>query len=212
MTPKRKILMAPGFLLGAVLVAIISISPPDAWGQTDGRAGQDQSSCLENNPGKGAITLRGTVAVEMIGFLVIEGEPTTKPIFDVTLRVSKGSVNERFRVSLVANSLQQGPSLISDEEVLCLFLDKSGPNLVSDSIADVQAFDAAILEKFGFDSTWKFIVTSNSLTDAEPLGVDEDGNPVRSNMLIPGTQMTGAVAGQERGSSLADFNFYAVEP
>lgn len=136
-------------ILSAFVVSGIVQGAAAAW--AGGPA--DIPSCVVPNPGSGAIALRGTVAVG-----VQDAATQASTNVDFTLRLERGGALAFFRVSLFTQVYAR-----SNEGILCDLLNDSA------SPAALQ-LRGAILQKFGFRSTSRFVITDKSVSNAEIQG------------------------------------------
>ncbi len=137
-------------IFGAVsIAAVLYVTTSEVWARGGGGS---SPTCLVDNPGSGAIALRGTVAAD-----VTSGIYDSVQDIDLTLSLDKGGVMKFFR-------LHQNLSLVGEDSdtILCRFLDPiANPN------PDVQAFVNQILDAFGFARTRQLVITSKSISNAD---------------------------------------------
>jgi hypothetical protein len=129
-------------ILGSVLAMSINMISEASAGQ--GGVG----ACAVNNPGSGAVAIRGVLAVDVT-------LPSTN---DYLWRFEKSGVANFYRLTIVRPL--QG---MSAEEVVCTGInDPLNPNL------DVMALERKILDKYAPGKT-HLVITDKSVTNAEPL-------------------------------------------
>lgn len=137
-------------------------------------------SCLEKNPGSGALALRGTVAIEVIsafnnGFFNLGSKDV-----NLTLRLERSGVQHFFRLSLFTDI-----DGLSNEEVACRFLNPSDTNIGTIQAA-VAGFVNLILNTFFGPSVTtdnsRLVITSGSISETDTGGTRITGSRNTSNL------------------------------
>jgi len=164
------------------LIALLVALPAAAW--ANGAAG-GAGSCLVDNPGGGAVAVRGAASVLVHDAYVIDstgnivdinfGDVTT----DFTLVLEKGSVAATFRTRLVTPVVG-----LDNENLACRLLN---PEDTSDAgvIAAVTALVEHIRTTFGLRPGGRFVITPTSISGPTP----------SSAMQVPGTTAATNVVG-----------------
>lgn len=141
--------------LGTVSIAAVLCGTTfDAWAR--GGGGDPGASCVVEKKGKGAVVLKGTVAVDITSGVDSGGIQD----IDLTLRLDNNDVPNFFR-------LHQQLSLngLFYETVLCSFLD---PEATGDPDPAVQSFVDQILDAFGLSHDHRLvIILPKSITDVD---------------------------------------------
>jgi hypothetical protein len=170
-----------GLLIGFCAQALAGAGPAEG----------DPPCCLVVNPGTGALSMKGTMALVYT--------PGQVPNLDVTLRLERSGVQHIFRLNIQGVNLKG----MLDEYIVCLILNprETGSPDVQEK---VTFFVNSILSAFftGLDpSDTKLVITRGSISS--PQGVlacsDENADPVYC--LIPETT---------RVSSMGDITIHAV--
>ena len=174
-----------------------------AWGEPSFPA-PGSKTCVVNNPGKGALAIKGTVAVEVVnGF----NAPRSSQDVDFTLRLERSGAQHFFRLHLVTEL-----GAMSNEAIACRMLnpndtdDLDTENVDPDEYVsrDVSTLVNQILTTFDLPGR-RLVITDSSISDAgepEPIPGTETGFP------IPGTYPSQPA--YHRGSSLVNIVIYAV--
>ena len=165
------------------LIALLVAPAADAW--ANGAAG-GAGSCLVDNPGGGAVAVRGAASVLVHDAYEIDtnngnilqinfGSVTT----DFTLVLEKGSVAATFRTRLVTPVVG-----LDNENLACRLLN---PEDTSDAgvIAAVTALVEHIRTTFGLRPGGRFVITPTSISGPTP----------SSAMQVPGTTAATNVVG-----------------
>lgn len=136
-------------------------------------------SCLEKNPGSGALALRGTVAIEVINAFNEVFNLGSKDV-NLTLRLERSGVQHFFRLSLSTDI-----DSLSNEEVACRFLNPSDTNIVTIQVA-VAGFVNLILNTFFGPSVTtdnsRLVITSGSISETDTGGTRITGSRNTSNL------------------------------
>ena len=166
---------------------------PLVWAGGAG-GGIQQASCQVENPGGGALMLKGTATV-------INDASEEVPTAEVTIRLERSGVLRFYRLLLPKNSVAD----LTNEEIACRFLNPEDTNDPY-TIAAVNAFvDNILSEFFGLSSEYyKLVITRKSITNTDgPVG---DEIPAWNPDLDPPD-----FEGTYRWSSVSDILIYAVE-
>ena len=164
------------------LIALLVAPAADAW--ANGAAG-GAGSCLVDNPGGGAVAVRGAASVLVHDAYVIDTDGNIQQInfgsvkTDFTLVLEKGSVAATFRTRLVTPVVG-----LDNENLACRLLN---PEDTSDAgvIAAVTALVEHIRTTFGLRPGGRFVITPTSISGPTP----------SSAMQVPGTTAATNVVG-----------------
>jgi len=164
------------------LIALLAAPAADAW--ANGAAG-GAGSCLVDNPGGGAVAVRGAASVLVHDAYAIHADGTILEIHfgplatDFTLVLEKGSVAATFRTRLVT------PVVGLDNENLACRLLNPADTSQSDVVAAVTALVEHIRTTFGLRPGGRFVITPTSISGPTP----------SSAMQVPGTTAATNVVG-----------------
>jgi len=164
-------------LLLAIAVAAVCALTLEA--SANGAGGGGAAPCVVTAPGRGAIPIIAVAAVTIEAAYApssTEGDPPTLlspvPAVDVTLRVWKPSrrlplVFQAFRLQLTNVNITD---FLSNEALACLFLDPAAaPADRPDIASSVTGFVQAIATFLGIPPVTRFVITSKSIRNTEPV-------------------------------------------
>lgn len=200
-------------ILTVLIITMAGFFPghiPECFAGASPAAGDD--CCVVENPGNGALALKGTIAIEYTW-------KTAAGVFvgdlDVLLRLSKGQGGDVkfFRLNLLGEDLEP----LYDPSIICLVLNP-GESDIAENRAKVKELVNEVLKAFfGSDTdlnadNTRLVITYDSISDAQGVfGCDEPeqdpNDQIRDTKLceIPGTE-------PPRIFSMATVTIYVVDP